>query len=60
MDLTTYRLIKIKSSFSGARLDDKFITFGVSSCVMVPVPISAWLVFAKFLVEIILAIIIRC
>ena len=32
------RLIKIKSHFSGAHFDNKFPTFGVASCIMVPVP----------------------
>ena len=45
-----FRLIKIKSHFSGTHFDDKFPTFGVASCNMVPAPIFAWLGFAKFLV----------
>ena len=41
------RLIKIKSHFSGTYFDDKFTTFGVASCIMVPAPIFARLDFAK-------------
>ena len=54
------RSIKIKSHFSGTHFDDKFPTFGVASYIMVPAPIFAWLGFAKFLVEIILGIFIKC
>ena len=32
-------LIKIEPHLSGAHFDDKFITFGVASCFMVPDPI---------------------
>ena len=53
-------LIKIKSHFSATHFDDKFPTFGVAFCIMVPTPIFAWLGFAKFLVEMILRILIRC
>ena len=53
-------LIKIKSHFSVTHFGDKFPTFGVASCIMVPAPIFGWLEFAKFLAEIILWILIRC
>ena len=38
------RLIKTKSHFSGARFDDKFLIFGVASCIMAlaPILIMAW------------------
>ena len=51
-------LIKIKAHFGAAHFDDKFPTFGIASCFMVPAPFLAWLGFAKFLVEIILVILI--
>ena len=54
-------LIKIISHFNGAHFDDKFITFRVASCIMVPDPIfSQGFVLQKFLAEITLAIIRRC
>ena len=46
-------LIKIKFHFSVTHFDDKLLTVGVASCIMVPAPIFSWLGFAKFLVEII-------
>ena len=49
-------LITIKFHFSGTHFDNKFPTFGVVSCIMVPAPIIAYLGFAKFLAEIILEI----
>ena len=54
------RLIKIKFHFSSAHFDDKFLTFWEVSCIMVPASIFRMARFAKFLVEIILGILIRC
>ena len=53
-------LIKIKSHFSGEYFDDKFVTFRLSSCIMVPDPFFAWRCVAKFHDGIILAMFIRC
>ena len=39
MDYTRVGLIRIKSNFGGTHFDDKFITFGVPSCIMIPDPI---------------------
>ena len=53
-------LIKIESHFSGTHFDNKFPTFGVASSIMVAAPIFAWIGFAKFLIEIISLVLIRC
>ena len=39
--------IKRKSRFSRAHLDDKFITFGIASCILVPVPILRNAIFCE-------------
>ena len=40
-------LIKIISHFSGAHFDDKFMTFGVASCIMVADPIFCMALFRE-------------
>ena len=40
-------LIKIKSHLGGAHFDDKFVTFGVTSCIMVPDPNFCMTLYCK-------------
>ena len=59
MDWTTCRLDLKKSQLSGAHFDDKFISFGVASFIMVTDPILRMALFCS-ISEIILFVIIRC